>query len=254
MDMKDIAGRLKAARQDKGGATREVDAAQAYDYELSYQLRGKMLGVLLRDARVNALRSIEDCARLLRVEPALIEAWEYGEGAVPSLPQLELLAYYLDVPVSHFWGLETLEANRRTSVDAQDEYMNLRHRMIGALLRQAREETRLTPEALAEATYIPAETILQYELGEVPIPMHELAVLASAVNKNVSYFLESSSQIGELLATRENWKHFNDLPDDLRRFAANPRNIGFIEIALAFSEMPTDKLKNIAVSMLEITK
>jgi transcriptional regulator with XRE-family HTH domain len=249
--MKDISARLKAVRGDKT-QTAEGDGAKSYNYEESYRLRARMVGVLLRDARVAAMRTVDDCARLVRVDAATVEAWEYGD-AIPSLPQLELLAFYLDVPVSHFWGLETLEANRRTPVDAQEEYLNLRNRMIGALLRAAREESNLTLDAVAETTHLSAEYLQAYEFGELPIPMHELSVIAGAVNKNVNYFLESSSQIGELLATRENWKHFNDLPDDLRAFAANPLNIGFIEIALAFSEMPSEKLKRIAVSMLDIT-
>lgn len=149
--------------------------------------------------------------------------------------------------------METIAEKRHSRIDAQEEYMKLRHRMIGALVRQAREEANLSLEALAATAYVTPETLQTYELGDLPIPMHELSTIASAVHKNTNYFLESSSQIGELLATRENWKHFNNLPEDLRQFAANPLNIGFIEIALAFSQMPNDKLKRIAVSMLDIT-
>ena len=52
---------------------------------------------------------------------------------------------------------------------------------------------------------------------------------------------------------REKWKHFNTLPEELREFAANPQNIGFIEIALNFSRMNSDVLRRIAVSILDIT-
>jgi hypothetical protein len=69
----------------------------------------------------------------------------------------------------------------------------------------------------------------------------------------MTFFLETSSQIGDILASREKWKHFNNLPPELREFAANPQNIGFIEIALAFSRMSADTLKSIAVSMLDIS-
>jgi transcriptional regulator with XRE-family HTH domain len=241
---------MKAAKKSKEETADEN--ARPFDPEEAYLLRGKMLGVMLRDARTNAKRSVEDLARLLNTTTAEVYAWEYGD-AVPSLPQLELIAYYLDVPVSHFWGLETFESTREDKSSAQNEYVQLRQRMIGAMLRQSRQEADLTIEALAESAHLPVETINQYEMGEIPIPMHELTSLAASVDKNVSYFLETGSQIGELLAIREAWKHFNDLPEDLREFAANPLNIGFIEIALAFSQMPNDKLKRIAVSMLDIT-
>ena len=247
MDFKDISDRMKKAR----GADAKSQQ-KAFDPDEAYRIRGKMLGVLLRDARMNAARTVEDCARMLKVTVAQFEAWEFGD-TVPSLPQLEMLAYYLDVPVSHFWGMETLQSERNRDVDVQQEYMNLRSRMIGALLRQARDEAKLSLEALSEETALPAEKIARYELGEAHLPAHELISLASALKKNMDYFLESDSHVGELLATREEWKHFADLPEDLRQFAANPLNLGFIEIALMLSQMPTEKLRRVGESVLNIT-
>lgn len=250
MSLSDISARMKQAREAKEATQKP---SQTFDPAEAFRIRAKMLGVLLRDARVNATRGLEDCARLLRVAPQQVEAWEFGDD-VPSLPQLELLASYLDVPVSHFWGTQTMEGAEGKHVDAQTEYMTLRNRMIGALLRQAREEAKLSAEELAQAANVSPEQIMQYELGELPLPMHQLTVLAQIVKKNLDYFLESSGQIGHLLTSLEQWKHFNELPDDLRQFAANPLNIGFIEIALAFSQMPVDKLRRIGASVLDITR
>ena len=248
MNFKDISSRFKSSKEQAG-----KPEPKPVDFEESYRIRAKMIGVLLRDARLSAGRSIEECARLLRVSSQQVEAWEYGDE-VPSLPQLEVIAYYLDVPVSHFWGLDTLEGDQgEARRDTQMEYMALRDRMIGVLLRQAREEANLSLEELSATSHIPVERIQQYEMGEAALPMHELSVLASGVRKNNSYFLENSSHIGQLLATREDWKHFADLPDDIRQFAADPLNLGFIEIAIMFKQMPTDKLRRIAESMLEIT-
>lgn len=248
MSFEDFAAKMKARKQDSG----DDDADTPFDFGESFRLRGKMLGVLLRDARQGAARTVEDCARLLHVTPQTIEAWEFGDD-VPSLPQLELLAYYLDVPVSHFWGMETLKVSRAAQEQKQPEYIALRNRMIGALLRQAREAAGLSLEALGEQTGISAEVIHNYETGELPIPMHELSVLAGGVNKNVSYFQESDSQIGELLANREAWRHFTELPEDVRAFAADPKNIGFIHIALMLSKMPADRLREVGASILDIT-
>lgn len=249
MDFKDASSRFKKANKEQdapGAQPKPIDFAE------SYRLRARMVGVLIRDARHSAHRTVEECAGLLRVSPQQIEAWEFGDS-VPSLPQLELLANYLGVPVSHFWGMETISDSHTHRADAQTEYLALRDRMIGALLRQAREDSHLSLEQVSEASSIPAAQIERYELGETAPPIHELTVLANAVNRNVSYFLESSSYIGQLLATREMWKHFADLPDEVRQFAANPINIGFIEIAIMLSKMPTDQLRRVGESMLEIT-
>lgn len=250
MDMKDLSARFKQVKGDQ--AADQVVEQAAPNFDEAYRIRARMVGVLLRDARVNSGRSVEDCARLLRVAPHEIEAWEYGD-ATPSLPQLELLAYFLDVPVSHFWGSQTLSGEHEKVVDAQSEYMALRDRMVGALLRQAREKVSKSVDDVAAETGLAAVLINSYELGEVSMPMHELTVLATAVKKNMSYFLESSSHIGELLAIREQWLQFTDLPEAIRDFAANPLNEGFIEIALMFSQMPTDKLRKVGESMLDIT-
>lgn len=248
-EFKNLSARFKGA----SGKAQEAPAPKPMDFQESYRIRAKMVGVLLRDARLSASRTLDDCARLLRVTPQQIEAWEFGDS-VPSLPQLEILAYYLDVPVSHFWGLETLEGDNHDSRrDAQSEYMALRDRMIGALLRQAREENNQSIDELSQQTGLPADLITRYELGEVPLPMHELTVLAGGVKKNVSYFLESSSYIGQWLEIKETWKHFTDLPDEVREFAANPLNLGYIEIALMLSQMPTDRLRRIGESFLNIT-
>ena len=248
MDFKDVSTRLKKTRDDT-----PQQAARPTDYEESYRIRSKMVGVLLRDARINAGRAQEDCAVVLGVTPEHIESWELGEAA-PSLPQLEILAYYLGVPVSHFWGTTTLEAEREEHAHAaQSEYLALRDRMIGVLLRQARQDLNMSLDELGEASGLPVDQIERYELGEIGMPMHELTVLASAVKKNIRYFLESNSHIGEFLTLREDWKHFASLPDDIRRFAANPLNVGFIEIAMMLAQMPTDRLRRIGESVLNIT-
>lgn len=249
MGFEDISSRFKGVKKE----AKTKEAPGPVDFAESYRIRAKMVGVLIRDARISANRTPADCAAQLRVEPTQIERWEYGEG-VPSLPQIEVLADYLDVPVSHFWGMDTLTDDDAVARgDTRLEYMALRDRMIGALLRQAREEAGLDLAAVSQKIQIPVETLTRYELGEIAIPMHELSVLASTVNRNISYFLETSSHIGQVLAAKQEWQHFNDLPEEVRKFAADPLNLGFIEIAIMFSQMPTEKLRRVAESMLEIT-
>ncbi len=246
--LKGFSARFKKAR----GEEDVQPTSKPMDFDESYRIRGKMIGVLLRDARVKAGRSLEDCAGLLRTTPNVIESWEFGDD-VPSLPQMELLAYYVDVPVSHFWGMDALEGIRDEKVSAQQEYIALRNRMIGALLRIAREDLGITLEQIAEESGLPIERINAYEMGELPPPMHELTVLSSIVKKNIPYFLESQSHLGEWLLLREEWQHFTKLPDEVRRFAANPLNLGFIEIAIMFSQMPADKLRKVGESVLNIS-
>ena len=250
MNAKNASQRLTWARGK--GQSPDVPT-EAGDPSEAYRIRAKMIGVLLRDARQNVGRSVEDCAAVLRVSPAQFEAWEYGDDA-PSLPQLEIIAYFLGVPVSHFWGPSTFEAERDDHTDsAQAEYQAIRDRMIGVLLRQAREEQRVSLDDVSRATGLPAALLERYELGDLPLPMSELSALSSTLKKNMRYFLETSSYIGDFLAQREEWRNFAAMPEDLRRFAANPLHVGFLEIALLLSQMPTDRLRRVGESILNIT-
>lgn len=251
MDFKNASARFKSKQANAQSG--EAGKPRQHDFAESYRIRARMIGVLIHDARLNAERSIEECADLLRVTTEEMQAWEYGDST-PSLPQIELLAFYLGVPVSHFWGTDTLEAKYGRHSDIQSEYVALRTRMIGAMMRQAREDLGLTLETMSTESAIPADLLAQYEIGELPVPMHELSVLSGILKKNTSYFLETSGYIGEWLQMREEWKHFLELPDEKRQFAANPRNIGFIEIAIMFSKMPVEDLRQVGASILDITR
>ena len=66
-------------------------------------LRTKKLGVLIRDARLAARRSPEECARAMGVTRGMLRAYEEGRRA-PALPEVESLAYFLNLPMEHFWG------------------------------------------------------------------------------------------------------------------------------------------------------
>jgi transcriptional regulator with XRE-family HTH domain len=98
---------------------------------LGMKLRAKKLGVLIRDARLAAGKSIEDCARILELSETTFNAYELGDAS-PSLPELELLAYYLNTPLEHFWGDRSLSVDSRSARKIDFQLVALRQRMIGA--------------------------------------------------------------------------------------------------------------------------
>jgi hypothetical protein len=57
----------------------------------------------------------------------------------PSLPQLELLALYMNLPVEHFWGkLAISEIEVPQALVEKERLLLLRNRMVGTQLRLAR--------------------------------------------------------------------------------------------------------------------
>lgn len=227
-------------------------------------LRGRILGVLLRDARMHAGRTVEECARFLGISSDDLKASEEGERPL-SLPELEALAYFLNVPVSHFLSTNPQLLGEEPRLNILD-ILALRHRIVGALLRQAREEAGKSPEELARLLGCPPERILEYEYGERPIPLPELEALARALNRPLEHFLDQVGPIGRRIRQRERppkeekakeedevLRAFQQLPPQVREFVLKPINRSYIEIAMKLADMPAGRLREIAEGLLEIT-
>jgi transcriptional regulator with XRE-family HTH domain len=218
-----------------------------------YALRAKILGVLMRDARLANGTTEAEVAHVLGVSEDQVRDWEYGREA-PSLPQLEMLAFYLDIPVSHFWSTKTMSAEQdERQVPQGGSYGELRDRIIGAMLTSARQGAKLSQEELANATGLTPEKIAAYEYGHQSIPFPELTSISTAVRQSISYFLESENRIGSELALREEYRRFTELPEQMRAFVTQPVNQAFIDIAMRLSRLQVQELREVGENILNIT-
>ncbi len=223
------------------------------DKKTQITIRSKKLGVLIRDARMAARRSIKECADAIGSKPGIFRAYEEGRKA-PSLPELETLVYYLDLPIDHFWSRE-IKSNAPLPIETLDlpKLTAVRQRKIGALLRQERTNASISIRSLAHETGISGARIKAYELGERPIPLPELEALVSTLGGRVETFFDRSGPIGQWLTNEEAIQHFLDLPDELRQFVALPVNRPYLELAMKLSAMSKEKLRSVAEDLLDIT-
>jgi transcriptional regulator with XRE-family HTH domain len=220
----------------------------------SLPVRNQRLGALLRDARQVKDQTAEACAQAAGAELAAYLAYEAGEAS-PSLPELELLAYFLDVPLSYFWGEQVLSemgTNGHKPAPAA-ALVGLRHRIIGLQVRQARYALHLSLPDLAVQAGISPERLAAYELGQWPIPLPELEVLAGRLGLPVDHFFEAEGPVGTWDSLRRASERLKDLPPDLREFIAQPANDDYLRLAQKLSQMPVGQLRHIAESLLEIT-
>ncbi len=223
------------------------------DSKTQITIRTKKLGVLIRDARLAARRKLPECAQAIGVKNGLLHAYEDGRKA-PSLPELEALVYFLDLPIDHFWGKEIRsdDASRHEKIDLP-KLLAIRQRKIGALLRQERNNASISIRNLAQATGISGGRIKAYELGERPIPLPELEVLLQALNGRIETFFDRSGPIGQWLMNEEAIQNFLELPEDVRQFISLPVNRPYLELAMKLSNMSRDKLRSVAEDILDIT-
>src|SRR3990172_9766405 len=109
------------------------------------RIRSKIVGVLLRDARIAAGKSMKEVGAVIGVSSSTISSIEQGLNS-PSLPELELLAFFLRVPITHFWSEEIVSGEPHPTQNLETHnLLGLRHRTVGAILRQARASKNSSP-------------------------------------------------------------------------------------------------------------
>jgi transcriptional regulator with XRE-family HTH domain len=223
------------------------------DTKTQITIRTKKLGVLIRDARLSARRSVQECAEAISVRKSQFKSYEEGIRS-PSLPELEALVFYLDLPLEHFWSRE-IKSAAGSPIQQIDlpRLLAIRQRKIGALLRQERMNASISIRNLATKTGITSSRIKAYELGESPIPLPELEVLVSTLGGRIESFFDRSGPIGHWMESEETIHEFLELPLELRQFVSAPVNRPYLELAMKLSSMSRDKLRSVAEDLLDIT-
>jgi len=231
--------------------TRKQTESQTMGYTPAMILQAKMLGALLRQARLAAGKSVSDAAELLGTTASAVAAYERGSKAI-SLPELELFAFQLDVPLRKFLSSHSEQASPERTLDPEETLPPM-HRSIGAKIRTEREQLGMSARELGEATKMPTGRILGYERGDRAIPLPELDVIGSALGRSLEDFVDSEGSIGEWDAGQRAFEFFLKLPADLRSFLSQPGNLAYLRLAQRLSEMSIDRIRNLAEGLLDIT-
>jgi len=216
-------------------------------------LRSRKLGVLIRDARLAARKTISECAKIIGVATGIFRAWEEGRKS-PSLPELEVLSYALDLPLQRFWSKDATSDNVSVTDNLNlPALASLRQRLIGALLRREREKASISLRDLSEQSGISTSRLKAYELGQRPIPLPELEGLIVLVGGQIESLFDQTGPIGVWMNQKKAVQDFLLLPPDLQNFVSKPVNRPYLELAMKLSGMSTDKLRSVAEDILDIT-
>lgn len=212
--------------------------------------RARILGELIREARVRAGRSIDDCAGVLAIPPEAFIQAEAGEHVV-SLPELEVLAIYLQVPMAYFWG------SQKPASEPEPDFqtlLTLRHRMLGVQLRQARLDAEMSIEELAAKTGLPVEEVQHYEASPESISLLTLERISRALDLSLDDFVYAArGPMARHEQEQRYRRYFAELPAEVKDFVTQPVNLAYLETAIRLSKMDTQHLRQIAEGILDIT-
>jgi transcriptional regulator with XRE-family HTH domain len=232
--------------------------------------RMKITGVLLRQARLHANMDVGVCAAALSRDPAFIERAEEGQEAL-TLPQLEILAQVLDVPLAFLLGEQQLPPTRAKSDPSYyEQLMTLRRKIVGVVLQQARLDAERTLDDVAAALGWEPQRLQGVEWGDEPISLAELQILAEMLGVPSEDFYEPGEPAKPAAVPAASERTVRAAPGtaplvgrrpvrlphlspELQEFVAKPINAPYLQVAMSLSEMPADALRKFASGLFEIT-
>lgn len=154
-------------------------------------LRAHKLAALLVDARLYARRTPEEACALLGWDVEHLEDLEIA-AVPPTLPEMEALAAIYAVPVDHFFGNTSLsDGMPRLRTETMTQRLELRNRILGAMIMQARLRRNFSRDDLSYATNIPLDQIIEYELGQEPIPVTDLEDITRMMQIDIIDWIDS---------------------------------------------------------------
>ena len=214
-------------------------------------IRAKKLGVLIQDARISSGKRPEECANAMGIPVDDFKAMEFGERP-PTLPELELFAYYLGIPLEHFWGSTVLAPENDLAFDPGD-IKKQRQAEIGGLIQNARMAANLSVDELGEAGGIESAKLSSYESGETSISLPDLEAISMVLKNSIGAFEDQHGPAGSWFSEQKNVRQFTELPVDLQEFISKPINRPYLELAVRLSELKVERLRALAEGLLEIT-
>ena len=224
------------------------------DTAQSIAIRNRIIGTLVRRARLKAAKTQRECAGFIGCSPYAFAQYERGRWGL-SLSQLETLAHLFKVPATSLWDDSSIPQDEPAG-DAGDpqEMMSLRRKILAVQFRQCRRAGGMTQKGMAQLLGRSAAAIAKYEQGEWDIPLAELEVAAGRCGMALAAFFDDQAlPSGQAETDRQALVRLNELPPEVRDFVLKPTNALYLRIALLLSSMKADSLRQIAETLLDIT-
>lgn len=220
----------------------------------SISIRNRIIGILVKRARLEAGKSQRDCAEFLGCSPSTFSQYEHGKRGL-SLPQIEALAHWFEVPLNSLWDDGyTRPGELEDEPLPMDQLMLLRRKMLAVKFRKCREEADLSQREMSKLLGCSTYLISQYERGARDISLAELELAAEHCGASLEGFMDDETiPLGPAEQQRRMVARLEELPPDVRDFVLKPTNALYLRIAMQLSAMKADHLRQIAETLLDIT-
>ena len=219
---------------------------------LSTTIKRKKLGILIKDARLFIGKTKKECGQYLGISGGAFNSIENGKRSI-SLPELEIFANNLSLPVKYFFQEKLQTENDLSNLILNQEDFSISTKNIASEILAAYDESNLTYKEIKEKTGISSTRFKKYINGETPIPIPELETLCSLFEIWLFSLINDSTFSGKKALENLSIAGFKKLDSELQEFVSKPVNTPYLEIAKRLSDLSTEELRGIAEGILEIT-
>jgi transcriptional regulator with XRE-family HTH domain len=201
----------------------------------------------IQQIRKSKQRSIHDCALILDIPKE--DYLRFEEGMAPlTLPEIELLASFFDVPLSTIFNDSIPEVTPLSALplETRTTYKDLRQKMIQVKLILLRDEAGISLEKLQEMTGISSEDLEAYDSGNKPIRFDHLLQICGCLGQPVDAFFSEEPdfmQSPDSLHSQQKWQ--NEYPD-----RSNPIEDPYQQLVDALKQTPKEDQARIAKELL----
>ncbi|HEY60508.1 MAG TPA: transcriptional regulator [Anaerolineae bacterium] len=204
-------------------------------------------------ARHNCGKTINEVAGLLGINTKKLRKYESGT-LLPSLPEIEALAFILKIPLSTLFSIEgQVETEHVPDLDGIKQLIQIRNKIIGASLQITRSDANLVHKDLSKRTGIPITRIHRYEKGDTPIPLNELIILAEALNLDLNTLLDNNSPLGSWQNQQVRIHRFLNLPEEVQQFASQQENLQYLRLSIKLKETSLENIEALIGGLQELT-
>lgn len=225
-------------------------------FDSSSEINGKTPHVsrLISKARQASRKTTRECAAALGIPLKRFTRLESGQE-IPSLPEVEMLAYYFELPTHAFLSEEEQEfADTKASPEQIAQLILLRQRILSATLQLARANKKFSLKQLSSQTGIPAARIKRYELTAKPIPLNELQALCTALDIQLDKLMDQSSFAAEVQKSRQAKEHYQALPQEIKDFISDAANLPFLKLAMRLQQTGVENIESLAQGLQQLAE
>lgn len=212
----------------------------------------KVLADALTRIREYRNMTLKEASQLLGVPTSRLTNYEQGKY-IPSLPEIECLAYCYDVPISVLFStLELEKFVKEPDTDKLAELRQVRHRIIATRLSIAMDNANRTEKDISVETGISKSKLQKYFQGNMEIPLDELVHICHALKLEVEILFDLDSVIGKWQKDLSMQLIFSSVPNEIKSYVLDNRNWPFIDTAEKIKSLPKSEIKSFSDSLTTI--